>query len=388
MNRFEDALVDLLLKHNCVIVPGFGGFVTQEVGAKLDKIRNTIEPPKKSLLFNAKLTNNDGLLVNYICQDRQIDFEQSQIIVSEHVVDWKSTLNEGGRIELDKIGILYLDEEKNIQFDQDRFANLLLASYGLETIHFIGEEELNIVKSRTENEEVFEELKTELTFDSTSIEQIEKDEKDLSPIVPIKKSSKPMLLKLAAAAVLVPILFYSYWIPMRTNVLSSGIISLSDFDPSYEFTNGQYDLEVMSTKRQEVAPIQTIDERIKGLPSQVEVYYYPYDDGMYIPVALNEDRAEESEEIPVDNSAPEPPTVAIEPKKESILGKLVVGSFSKKANAVELADELQSKGFKSEYMALSNGMWRVSAGKVQNEQERLDLTSQVKAIGLEAWLLK
>ena len=46
MVRFEDALVELLLQHNCVIIPGFGGFVTQAVGAKVDKTKNIIIPPK------------------------------------------------------------------------------------------------------------------------------------------------------------------------------------------------------------------------------------------------------------------------------------------------------------------------------------------------------
>ena len=323
------------------------------------------------------MTNNDGLLVNYIALERKLTYVQSEKYVYVQVDHWKSKLDNGERIELDKIGNLFLDSEKNIQFDQDRFTNLLLESYGLDKIHFIGAEELKIVLSRESEPEVFEEIKTNLTFDSSSsIEQIEetKDGSKEAPIVSIKPSRRPVLLKFAAAAVLVPIAFYSYWIPMKTNVLSSGIISLQDFDPSYKSTEGKYDKVGLKEKTETTPEIKTIEERIEGLPSQVDVYYYKFDDDLYIPVSLNKKNiAVQEKATPISTPEKVEPSKSISEGGQKSLGHLIVGSFSSEENALALVNTLNNSGFSALAMPLTTGMWRVSAGQSYSNQQLQDL---------------
>ena len=55
----------LLNLHDCVILPGFGGFVTNYVNAKVSE-KNIFSPPRKIVAFNRNLKNDDGLLINYI----------------------------------------------------------------------------------------------------------------------------------------------------------------------------------------------------------------------------------------------------------------------------------------------------------------------------------
>ena len=52
----------LLLKHDCVIVPDFGGFVTQQVSARYVEDEGLFLPPYRSVGFNGCLKLNDGLL--------------------------------------------------------------------------------------------------------------------------------------------------------------------------------------------------------------------------------------------------------------------------------------------------------------------------------------
>ena len=52
----------LLLKHDCVIVPDFGGFVTQQVAARFVEDEGLFLPPYRSVGFNGCLKLNDGLL--------------------------------------------------------------------------------------------------------------------------------------------------------------------------------------------------------------------------------------------------------------------------------------------------------------------------------------
>ena len=57
---------DLLYRYDCVIVPDFGGFVANRIGAQVNNFTHTFSPPTKQITFNGLLKHNDGLLANYI----------------------------------------------------------------------------------------------------------------------------------------------------------------------------------------------------------------------------------------------------------------------------------------------------------------------------------
>ncbi len=57
---------ELLFGHDCVIVPGFGGFIGNYTPARIDKRTGTFYPPVKQISFNRNLNHNDGLLVGKI----------------------------------------------------------------------------------------------------------------------------------------------------------------------------------------------------------------------------------------------------------------------------------------------------------------------------------
>ena len=58
----------LLLENDCVIVPGFGGFVAHYSPATRVKEENIFLPPTRIIGFNPQLKLNDGVLCNLICQ--------------------------------------------------------------------------------------------------------------------------------------------------------------------------------------------------------------------------------------------------------------------------------------------------------------------------------
>ena len=94
----EHHIGDLLLRHNCVIVPAFGGFVAKQISAKIDYDKGSMTPPRKSLLFNKQLINNDGLLINEISQSRDISFDEAQLELAYTVNGWNRQLRKGKRI--------------------------------------------------------------------------------------------------------------------------------------------------------------------------------------------------------------------------------------------------------------------------------------------------
>ena len=52
----------LLLNNDCVIVPGFGGFMAHHVDSVYDEEEKMFLPPSRTLGFNPRLHINDSLL--------------------------------------------------------------------------------------------------------------------------------------------------------------------------------------------------------------------------------------------------------------------------------------------------------------------------------------
>ena len=132
--NLERTISDLLYEHDCVIIPGLGGFIGNYAPTRINPVHHTFSPPGKTLLFNINLKQNDGLLANKIARDNGISYEEAMQLIVEFVGHSKSLLKEGKQIRLDNIGIVYIDNRGALQFDQDKTINWLPDSYGLTSI--------------------------------------------------------------------------------------------------------------------------------------------------------------------------------------------------------------------------------------------------------------
>jgi hypothetical protein len=124
---------ELLFSNDCVIVPGFGGFVTNYATAKIHPVSHTFYPPSKSVLFNSKLLSDDGLLLHFISINENISYEDTRLRVEEFVRNCIFSLDEGKTVRLERIGKIRKDEDGRYLFDPDTTVNYLEESYGLPT---------------------------------------------------------------------------------------------------------------------------------------------------------------------------------------------------------------------------------------------------------------
>ncbi|WP_026775560.1 HU-CCDC81 and SPOR domain-containing protein [Polaribacter sp. Hel_I_88] len=125
---------DLLYRYECVIVPDFGGFVTNKIGAKINELDHTFYPPSKQITFNSHLTVNDGLLANYIASSENISFEKASNAIALSVIKWQNQL-QTKPLEIGSIGVLSLNENGQIIFEPNHTTNYLAASFGLSTVN-------------------------------------------------------------------------------------------------------------------------------------------------------------------------------------------------------------------------------------------------------------
>ena len=124
---------DLLYRYECVIVPNFGGFISNKIGAKINESSHTFYPPSKQITFNNHLNISDGLLVNYIASSENISFGKATSVIASSVASWKTDLKTKS-LEIGSIGVLTLNEHNQIIFEPNTQVNYLSESFGLSSI--------------------------------------------------------------------------------------------------------------------------------------------------------------------------------------------------------------------------------------------------------------
>jgi hypothetical protein len=127
-------LSELLLDHECVIVPEMGAFISKEMPAMLDYVTGRLTPPSKEVAFNGQIVTDDGLFIGYLAERMGVTKTVAAKMVHDFAMRSLSVLETSGALRLDGMGVLtrVSDRDFRIQFDDD--TNLLGDSFGLTTI--------------------------------------------------------------------------------------------------------------------------------------------------------------------------------------------------------------------------------------------------------------
>ncbi|MES2381748.1 MAG: SPOR domain-containing protein [Bacteroidota bacterium] len=124
----------LLYNHNCVIVPNLGGFLAHQQSATIDPVSMVINPPTKTITFNAQLKLNDGLLATKVADYLKINYVDAIKIIETEVANFDHLLNYNGQIVLSGLGVFTHNVDRNLVFTPEKNTNFLLHSFGLQPI--------------------------------------------------------------------------------------------------------------------------------------------------------------------------------------------------------------------------------------------------------------
>lgn len=127
----EHYISELLYRYNCVVVPGFGAFLSQHKSAVVSENAHSFYPPTKTLSFNRQLTSNDGLLVTHVSQIKNTSYEDALDSINHDIEKWDLQLKNKGRLTLENIGELIVGSEQTILFRPSNQVNYLTSSFGL-----------------------------------------------------------------------------------------------------------------------------------------------------------------------------------------------------------------------------------------------------------------
>ena len=322
MNNIDPIIKELLVLHDCVIFPGLGGFVAQYASSTISDDNLTFKPPFKQILFNKNLTNNDGLLANSISKEWGISYKESVEKISSLLFKINNEIKTNKQFSFEGIGILY--EVNGILNFKQQSENLLMESFGLRSINM--------------ND-----------FLSNSSE---------GKIISIKSKSnvKQIIKNWSVAAAVIVLLFYSAWIPLKTNLFNRDRdFSYSDLNP-FTFSKRGPSQEIKSNLVHKV-PLSSENTVSKSL-------------------------------IKTKKEIKKPISISLNNKTKSFSYEVIIGSFGEEKNAKNLIKKLRKKSFKARQLPFFKQLFRVSAGKFSNKKNAVEYQKQIKKkLHISSWIL-
>ena len=138
MSKSQTSIVEiiehLLLNHECVVLPGLGGFIVRDSPCNFTADKSMIKPAFRNLFFNPHLTQNDGLLCHALQNENGKSYNEASALIQSFVTDFQTQIQSEQSYKFGRLGVFY-NGQNNIWFAPANELNLSLDSFGLESIH-------------------------------------------------------------------------------------------------------------------------------------------------------------------------------------------------------------------------------------------------------------
>jgi nucleoid DNA-binding protein len=108
--QLDAYIQELLYRYECVILPGFGAFLSQYSPAKIETQSGTFVPPSKQIIFNAQLQSNDGLLANHIAQVDESSYQEALQKIRKYTRFLYHELEAGKKVSIAQVGGFSFDQ--------------------------------------------------------------------------------------------------------------------------------------------------------------------------------------------------------------------------------------------------------------------------------------
>lgn len=360
------ALPGMFWDHDCVMLPGLGGFVCNPRSAWYDEAQQQIVPPSRDVLFNPRLTTNDGLVANELMAKHGVAYPEAIRAVETLVDTVMAQLNEGQTAELPGLGRLYQEDDAHLRFVADAEFERVLGSFGHASIALSPLEALTAPAAMSTTEEPKRKPKV------VALPQRE-------------ETSVPWRTQLAraAAAVAIPVTLGGAWMlsqptgsetMLGSNPLWNSVPVAATYAPSSHTA-----LEVGEA----VEPSEGLAEFVErtGWEGLLEFDLeagVPRAGGLRVMVSVTQPVPEPVDVVDVVEDTP----------AQQVNFLIVGGAFSVESNALNLAASLEREGFESSlHFQSHNQLTVVSLGGYVTEGEAREALADARDRGHEkAWL--
>lgn len=363
----------LLIDNECVIIPGFGGFITYYASAQLLNDEHLFIPPHRTIGFNPLLQMNDGLLIQSYMQEYEVSYPVALRMVEKAVDELCGKLNQDGKIYLEGLGELSLNIEKVIDFRPEEKGIISPQLYGW------GSFEMKELKD----------IKHSVNIDNNSIisQKETKEKKHNILVININKTWLNNAVAVAAAV----IMFFILSTPVaNTYVEPESYASLGSTGWFEQIRNRSFattivnDTQVPLQKKTQVSkPIHEekiilTDKNTSKAKSSIDVKK------VAVEKAVKQPEIKQSPDATSKETSQK--TVPVPYKKQY---HIIVASVNNRADAEKTIKDFENKGYPGATVVESDGRVRVALISSFNKEE-LDkqvLQLRKKDIFKNAWIL-
>jgi hypothetical protein len=347
-NKLGHIIADQLRDQPLVVLPGFGGFVKDRIGAELDELRNRVHPPKNSVIFNAKLNHNDGLLIAALAAANEVKYDEADKLLTDAISELRFRLNNGESVVWDELGTLRKSVAGNLEFEAIALPEIQDEFFGLKPVSLRPVEKDNVDKVR--------EL---VAVDGPMATKVR--------TLPIKR-----IASYAAAAVAVGFLM---WMPIQNGALDNGKMLAHQLNPFAVSTEVAY-----SAREFDENWINKGFERKDVLADKYSQEYL----ALYLSKNAAKPIIVKTDAVPSNEVNIEPDAIETEVLRPSSSYKVIAATFSSKSEAADHVAKMIKRGFGAEYAGKDASGHLVAYGSYSSIEDAKKMLSSVSLSNKEA----
>lgn len=242
MTDIERHIVELLLDNDCVIVPGFGGFMAHSMAASYDEKNHVFLPPSRTIGFNQRLTMNDSLLAQAYANCYDISYPEALRRIEQDVEMLKQMVETEDGHTICGVGRLTKADDGKIDFTPEASGIVSPVLYGFDAyemeLYVRSEEDTSTADEKKEQNDVLTDDQPVLSSrifssndplvlpvkETRKLEEEENERKEIALRIPIS-----VVKHIAAACV---VLFVLLSFPSKLGDASTSQLKHSSIDTS------------------------------------------------------------------------------------------------------------------------------------------------------------
>ena len=350
----------LLLEHDCVIVPGLGGFIANYSEAQYDGAGDSLFlPPYRTIRFNQQLQMNDGLLVQSYMAAYDASYPAAYLQMEKDIDKVVYELDTIGEVTFEKIGVLRKEINQSIAFIPSEMSILTPSLYGLYSY------EVKSLNSMIKEREVKEALNAASAMTVRADEECKtKNAKRENNVISISHLRKRWIdVGISAAAAIVLLFCVSYQALRNTTSDTDTVVA------AFYTTNNLEGVSPADDSKVEKSNNIVKTEAKKKTTVETTT-----------PVA----------ETSAEKIAAEAP-VAKETDKEDAKFSIVLASFVSKTNADAFIENLSKQGFKDGRYVKNGNVSRILYSSYQDKEKAQQALQELRKQSgefAEAWILE
>ena len=361
----------LLHDNDCVILPGFGGFIAHAVPAYYVSEEHLYYPPSRSISFNTSITMNDGLLAQSYMRSYNVDYAQATYLVDMAIERLRDTLDEKGSVTIPRIGTIKQDIYQTVQFIAEPAGISSPLHFGLGTFAISTLTQLGTLSTGVTTKKDSIITQTERTID-----------------LHIQKRTLQRIMTTAAVFLLLLMAALPVGDLKPTDIASLQLTKITN-EPQTEIIS---DSHVTSIEDLEQETVETLDsganvEAIEEPISQSEIETIADENAAVYAENAAEPSVKIVTEIPAVTTETE--TETLQPTTSTKTYHIIVASLPNKRGADEVIEDYVAKGYQQATLVERDDRVRVSLVQFTDKDEANNFlkTLRENEVFQNAWLL-